>query len=608
MKQQNWKPATGHIQTAWADDIDPANVLPDYPRPQLVRKEWMNLNGLWDYAIQPKDQPVPSRYQGQILVPFCLESSLSGVKRKLFPSQRLWYHRTFTIPAKWKNSSIVLHFGAVDWEAKVYLNQKLVGQHTGGFYPFSFDISGFLKEGDNELIVSVWDPTDSHWQERGKQVLSPKGIMYTAVSGIWQTVWLEPVHPVHIEQVKITPDFDNSRVMLKLSLTGDEECQAIVSVLEQGKEVKTEKGSSADPFLIELPNPRIWSPESPFLYDLTIKLTKGRKVYDQVNSYFGIRKFGIDFDSSNIPRLYLNNQPLFHNGILDQGYWPDGLYTAPTDEALKFDIELAKKLGFNTLRKHIKIEPARWYYHCDRLGMIVWQDMINGGTAINPFAAGVLPFLGVHLNDNRLLGRFGRNSIASRINFRKEIKEMIDCLYNFPCIGVWVPFNESWGQFNAKQTADWVKEQDPTRIVDHASGWHDQGGGDLVNLHTYFKQLKLPKRKDERVMVISEFGGYSLSIPGHVWNKEIVFGYKKFETLEAFANAFRKLIHAQVKPLIAEGLSAIIYTQLTDVEVETNGLITYDRDILKIKEEIIRQVNQDLQREINKVLEIKSSE
>lgn len=588
----SWKPALVSLMTRWAKKVDPKRVLQEYPRPQMVRGEWINLNGLWDYSIKPLTEEV-TKYDGKILVPFPIESALSGVKKPLQPDERLWYRREFQIPSKWKGQRLLLHFGAVDWKAEVWINGYSVGKHTGGYYPFIFDISEYIVDGDNEIVASVWDPTDTYGQERGKQTLKPGGIFYTPVSGIWQTVWIEPVPIDYIKGIKMTPDIDSEELSIGIETVGEKkdlEFEAIV--YEDGNEITSGKGKSGDNIKLKIINQRLWSPESPFLYDITIRLIQNNSVIDEINSYFGMRKFSVERDNEGIKRLFLNNKPLFQNGVLDQGYWPDGLYTAPTDEALSFDVEMTKKLGFNMTRKHIKVEPARWYYHCDRLGLIVWQDMISGGGGLNALHHLILPTLARRFNskDNKYKVT-GRGEKSNRDNYKKELKEMIDTLYNVPSIGMWVPFNEAWGQFDAAEIAEWVMEYDPTRCVDHASGWYDQGIGEIKSVHIYFRKLRMPKGVNDRTVVISEYGGYSLLEKGHVWNEDKEFGYKRFKASNELQAAYESLINNQLKPLVQKGVSAAVYTQLTDVETEINGLITYDREIVKMDMCVLRDLN-----------------
>lgn len=586
MADRGWSPVEGQLMTRWGKEVDPGNVLPEYPRPQLVRGDWMNLNGLWDYAIRSAEDEDDGHYQGKILVPFPVESALSGVMRPLLPEQKLWYRRTFVLPLNWEGKRLLLHLGAVDWKAEVWVNGKLAGEHTGGFYPYTLDVTDLVRDDDNELVVSVWDPTDTYGQERGKQVLKPGGIFYTAVSGIWQTVWLEAVPREYIRGLKLVPHIDAEELRLAIDWTGREKgTEFEVIALDNGREVAGARGGGQE-VRLKIPSPKLWSPDSPFLYDLKVRAWAGGQLEDEVSSYFGMRKFSIGRDGGGINRLFLNNQPLFQNGVLDQGYWPDGLYTAPSDEALKYDVEVAKELGFNMIRKHIKVEPARWYYHCDCLGVIVWQDMVNGGGSFNIWQHTVKPQLtGRFVVKDNKYKKSGRQDKANRDNFRKELQEMIDALHNFTCIGMWVPFNEGWGQFDAAEIAQWVKDYDPTRWVDHASGWYDQGGGDVSSIHTYFTRLRIPRRRGQRPVVISEYGGYSFKVSGHVWREDKEFGYRKYKTPEGFQEAYASLMKKQLEPLLARGISAAVYTQVADVETEINGLMTYDRAEIKISKQ-----------------------
>jgi beta-galactosidase/beta-glucuronidase len=595
-----WKPVPGNIMTQWAKDVSSENVWAEYPRPQMTRPDWLNLNGLWGYSIVPKEQLIESDMQGQILVPFAIESALSGVKRPLRTGDRLWYRRTFTVPDAWRGKRVLLHFGAVDWQTKVFVNDQPVGEHVGGYLPFWFDVTDSLIEGKNDLLVSVWDPTDDHWQQRGKQADKPHTIWYTAVSGIWQTVWLEPVPQAYIAGLKITPDMDAGTVRVRVMPGGARTGSGVVGVrvYDDGTLVaESETENAAAEITVPIPNPKLWGPASPHLYDLEV--TAGE---DRVGSYFGMRKFSVEAG-----RLCLNNRPLFQFGPLDQGYWPDGLYTPPTDEAMRRDIELVKGLGCNMLRKHVKVEPARYYYHCDRLGLIVWQDMPNGGAVVDEVRMFLVNLLGLPHRD-RNYRRAGRTEAASRDDFRRELREMVDHLHNFACIGMWVPFNEAWGQFDATAVAKWLHEYDPSRPVDHASGWFDQGGGDCESPHIYFRKLKPKKNlfntkgtkdhkgkiKEQRATVLSEFGGYSLKVDGHLWNSSAEFGYKKFTTPEALTEAYVALIEDELKPWADAGLSAAVYTQTTDVEVEVNGYVTYDRAVEKMDFEKVRLAHKRL--------------
>lgn len=585
-----WKPAGDQVMTRWARDVDLDAPLPEYPRPQLVRPDWLNLNGLWSYAVTPGEPPVA--HEGQILVPFPIESSLSGVGRALLPHETLWYTRTFEVPSAWAGRHVLLHFGAVDWLAVVSLNGKLLGEHRGGYLPFSFDITTLLIEGANELVVQVQDPTDTSSQARGKQTLKPGGILYTAVSGIWQTVWLEPVPEYHIESVTATPDVETGTVSLSVVTTAVTQVNVTV---RDGERVVAECTEPSDtPISLKIPEERLWSPDDPHLYDLDVAIPGG----DKVTSYFGMRSFGMARDPQGHQRLTLNGEVYFQHGLLDQGYWPDGLYTAPTDEALRHDVELARRLGYNMIRKHMKVEPLRWYYHCDRLGVIVWQDMPSGGDARNQIWLGFLALVGIHMRDDSCSGRrqLGREEGAARRSFLDELTQMVDHLRGETCIACWVPFNEGWGQFDAAATADQVRQQDPTRLVDHASGWFDQGGGDLKSVHRYILRLRLSRRTSRRCFVVSEYGGYNLLVTDHVWRFDKVFGYRHFTSRAQLLEAYRSLIEDQLRPLIDKGLSASVYTQTTDVEQETNGIVTYDREVIKFDEDTICRINENVWR------------
>jgi len=588
--------------TRWAKDVVPENVWPEYPRPQMVRSDWLNLNGLWQYDIRDKKETLPASLDvkfdtlGDILVPFPVESALSGVKRPLLPEQHLWYKRTFTLPTDWLGQKLLLHFGAVDWEATVWVNGRQVGMHRGGYTPFSFEISELVQfEGENELVVAVWDPTDSHGQERGKQVLNPKNIWYTAVSGIWQTVWLEPVPQTVISRLKLTPDIDSEQLETAVFLQGvADDIEVQVDLSNEGEIVAqaTVAADHAQPLTLQVLNPKLWSPDDPFLYDLRVTLLRGNEVVDQVTSYVGMRKFGIGKDENGSLRFQLNNQPHFQFGPLDQGYWPDGLYCPPTDEAMRYDIELTKQLGFNMMRKHVKVEPARFYYHCDKLGLIVHQDMPNGGESVGIMLSTIAVLVGWRRNDSNYT-KAGRTKPENRQQFKDELQAMVDTLHNAACIGMWVPFNEGWGQFDAKEIADWLRAYDPTRLIDHASGWFDQGGPDFKSLHIYGKNLskKAPKK---RAVLLSEFGGYSLKLLGHIWDEDAEYGYRKFGTSEALTNLYIELLENELAPWIKNGLSGAIYTQTTDVEGEVNGYITYDRAVMKMDSDRITAIHKKI--------------
>jgi beta-galactosidase/beta-glucuronidase len=562
----------------------------------MTRPNWVNLNGRWDYAILPSEVPFPKAYPGSIRVPFPVESALSGVQQPLLPEQKLWYCRTFTDPrAEWGEASrVLLHFGAVDYVCEVWVNEKRVGGHRGGYLPFTLDITSALQPGENELLVSAWDPTDTGLQQRGKQVLQPQSIWYTAVSGIWQTVWLEGVPALSIDSLRLTPDVDGQTLAVAVKLRGAAdglrlEAQASLN----GENVAAASGDANAPLTLGIPNPQLWAPGHPTLYDLRLRLTCGGETVDEVGSYFAMRKFGLAPDANGSLRFTLNGEPLFLYGPLDQGYFPDGLYTPPSEEAMLFDIEYTRRIGCNLIRKHVKVEPLRWYHACDRLGMIVWQDMPNGGLIDGMLVAGLTQICGFFRRDTRWLKRFGREQESNRDAFREELQGLVDHLYNAACIAVWVPFNESWGQFHARDVAKWLKTYDPTRLVDHASGWFDQGGGDFQSQHIYFKKLKRPT-PNGRAFVLSEFGGYSLKTSGHVWDETKKFGYRFYDTPEALTQAYLDLLENGIKPLIPQGLAAAVYTETTDVEIEINGYLTYDRKVEKMDAGVLRKAHEKL--------------
>lgn len=579
------------MKSIFTEKVSKTSPLPEYPRPQLERESWQNLNGVFHYKITDEFCKQPDDFDGDILVPFAIESLLSGVEKSLNPSDRLWYVRSFSLDEKLKEKNILLHFGAVDWQCKVYVNKQLAGTHTGGYCAFSFDITDLLTAGENELAVCVYDPTDAGWQQRGKQVNKTHGFWYTATSGIWQTVWLEAVNPCHIKKLNLLPDIDQNLLNIKTFLSEQTADVKIVAEIFDGENLLITQQISTDEDIV-LQNYTLWSPENPKLYDLKLTVWFNGEVTDTVKSYFGMRKFNIAKDEKGLTRLFLNNKPYFQRGLLDQGYWCDSGMTPPTDEAMIFDIAEMKRLGFNMLRKHIKIEPMRWYYHCDRLGMIVWQDMVSGGAYIGDFYAGVLPNLGIRVKDT-VYTRFSRDKQEWRDDFKRELGEMIDQLYNAVSIYCWVPFNEAWGQFDALQICDYVKQLDKSRVVDHASGWYDQGGGDVNSMHKYILPIHLRKPKD-RAFVVTEFGGYSRVVSGHTWDEKKAFGYLMFKTEESLTKAYKKLIERQIIPIIDKGLSGTIYTQVSDVENEVNGIYTYDRSCLKIDESVLTDLNRQM--------------
>jgi len=564
--QSNWKMQSAQLSTKWNKQIDTENVLSEYPRPQMVRKNWVNLNGLWEYAIAKKSFDQPTKFDGQILVPYPFESALSGTKKLLLPDELLWYKKTFQAPSR-KGKKVLLHFGAVDWQSTISINGKYIGSHNGGYQNFSFDISEELQEGDNELIVKVSDPSEKGFGPYGKQNLNPQGIMYTACSGIWQTVWLEVVPEVFIESLKVTPDVDNNRLQLSVNafeFTKDYSIETLVN---------NEKLRFTQAQKIEIPinNTHLWSPEDPFLYDITVRLLYNGKPVDEVKSYFGMRKIEIKKDANGIDRIFLNNKYIFNLGVLDQGYWPDGIYTAPTDEALRWDIQAIKSMGFNTIRKHIKVEPDRWYYWCDKLGMLVWQDM--------PFCA--------------------NGSQEAKFEYEKENKANIEQLYNHPSIICWVLFNEGWNSYDQKRLTETIKKLDLTRLVNGHSGENYAKtpaaekwiSSDMTDVHEYPGPGIAPKQ-DGKAMVLGEWGGVGVSIAGHQWNAKSGWGYIKVSP-EEFARKYEFMMK-HLKIFEEEGLSGAIYTQPFDVEIEENGLITYDREIFKIPAEKIRAINQTM--------------
>jgi hypothetical protein len=575
--QAEWQPAKGPLATRWAAEVRPGNALPEYPRPQLTRPDWLNLNGLWDYAIAAKEAAQPGKFDGQILVPYPVESALSGVMKPLSETQKLWYRRNFAIPSSWQGRRVLLHFGAVDWETKVWVNGRELGSHQGGYDGFSFDVTEALKaSGDQEVVVAVTDPTDTGTQPRGKQVLKPNGIWYTPVSGIWQTVWLEPVSLVSIAEAKLAPNIDRKELAITVATYGDADGMRVEAVaIEGGKPVAKATGKPGATFQLAIPNPKLWSPSQPKLYDLKIKLTKNGRTVDEVASYFGMRKIALGKDSRGVTRLFLNNEPLFQFGPLDQGFWPDGIYTAPTDAALRYDIEITKKLGFNLARKHVKIEPDRWYYWCDRLGLLVWQDMPSGDRYIGPKEADIT------------------RSEESTRQYYQELGRLIDGRGNHPSIVMWVPFNEGWGQFDTRQVADWVAHRDPSRLVNSVSGWADRGAGDVYDLHDY-PGPGAPPMEAKRAAVLGEYGGLGLPVGGHTWQDQKNWGYRSFTNAVQLMEAYLEL-DKKLGPLVEDkGLAAAVYTQTTDVEIEVNGLMTYDRAQIKMDADIVAAANRQV--------------
>ena len=608
IEEFNWSPVKGRLMTRWANTVSPDNVLPEYPRPQMIRKEWINLNGLWEYTVTDLEAKVPLSFEGKILVPFPLESALSGVMKNLQPDQLLWYHKSFKLPPAWKGRHILLHFGSVDWKATVYLNGKEVIEHKGGYDPFSIDITEATNSNDEqELVVKVWDPTDlgridtvnAPRQPSGKQRSVPYGAEYSQVSGIWKTVWLEPVPASRIEKFDLVTDIDQQVIRIKVFEKGiDDSCSVVVTAIDDGIEIAKATGKAGKNLTLKIPNPKLWWPESPFLYDLKISLYKSEKKVDEVRGYFGMRKISIGKDANNVTRILLNNKFIFQIGLLDQGYWPDGLYTAPSDSALRYDVELMKKLGFNVARKHGKVEPDRWYYWCDKMGLLVWQDM----TPKFP-AAG-----------------YGKNELYTSpqdaSQFELELQNMVNGLRNHPSIVLWTIFNETWGQYDTRRLTAWVKQLDSTRLVNSASGCENFGVGDIIDGHQYpgpgpgptktspaagpdewqWEVKAIPGKK--RAAVVGEFGGLFLFYPDHSWNKTLKelrpfvdAGYPMLNTSEELTSRYEAMLKTLHEMIQTNGVSGGMFTQFSDVEVEVNGLVTYDRSIIKADTARIKQAN-----------------
>ncbi len=577
-----WSIAGDRIRTAWAEQITPDNVLPEYPRPQMERGEWLNLNGLWNYAVTPTSSAKPAAFDGEILVPYAIESALSGVMRRVSETEALWYEREFSVPSKWLKGKVMLNFGAVDWRADVYVNGIHVGNHTGGFAPFSMDITPALKKGAAQtLTVRVWDPSDMGDQPVGKQRKNPYGIWYTPVTGIWQTVWLEPVSAQnHI--VSVLPECSVSKSEIYVTTEcADNSAMVEVEVFDGEKSVGKSRTFGGVKAVLPVADAKLWSPDSPFLYDVKVTLLQNGKQVDAVKSYAALREVGTMRDQYGHKRITLNGKPIFMFGPLDQGWWPDGLLTPPTDEALKYDILLTKRLGFNVIRKHIKIEPARWYYYCDREGMLVWQDMPNIEKTGNLWSRNVMNG-----------GTDKPLSEQAKANYYKEWGEIIDVLRMHPSIVVWVPFNEAWGQFDTEKVATWTKQRDGSRLVNAASGGNLRQCGDIIDIHHY-PGPAMPVRDSERVVVVGEYGGIGLPVSGHTWTDEKNWGYVKFQTKEDVTNTYVDYVE-QLKALVLQGVSSAIYTQTTDVEVEVNGFVTYDRKVDKMDFDRVYKANQEV--------------
>lgn len=595
--QNDWKPAGNKISTNWSAKVDPAKPLNEYPRPQLTRKNWMNLNGLWQYALLPvaNASAIPATTDGKILVPFAIESALSGVGKTVGKDSVLWYKNTFQVPSAMRKGKIVLHFGAVDWATEVYINKIKVGEHKGGYDPFSFNITSALQKGTaQEIAVRVWDPSNDGPQPRGKQVKKPEGIWYTPVTGIWQTVWIENVPETYISSIDKVPDIDNGIIAVTVSANnlqpGDE---ISIKALDGSQLIASQTISNNEPAKLSIPSPKLWSPSNPFLYDLQVSITRKGKMIDEAGSYFAMRKISMKADAQGIQRMLLNNQFLFQYGPLDQGWWPDGLYTAPTDEALLFDIAETKNMGFNMIRKHVKVEPARWYYYADKLGMLVWQDMPSGDLGGNSWDSRPGQITGRKMEKDR--------TAESEAIYKTEWNAIIKALHPFPCIVVWVPFNEAWGQFKTKEITEWTKKLDPSRLVNAASGGNFlENVGDILDLHNYpDPQMPTPYLFGKKqVVVLGEFGGLGLPLEEHTWQDKNNWGYQTFKNQQELETRYARLMN-DLSALIPLGLSAAVYTQTTDVEIETNGLMTYDRKVFKIDPKRLKELHQKLYQQRN---------
>jgi len=571
----DWQPAKGPLMTKWAKDVSPDKVHPEYPRPQMVRKEWMNLNGLWEFAAakEKEEPPLAKKLDGRILVPFPVESALSGVMK---PAERVWYRRTFDVKKEWADRRLLLHFGAVNWEATVWVNGKKLDTHRGGYDGFTLDITDALKkDGPQEIVVGVWNPIDGGTQPRGKQVKKPGGIFYTASTGIWQTVWLEPVPKASIESLTIVPDLDHGRVVVTVHGRGTGKAHK-VTITVSAREVDPANRLHVpleEPVEVEIGRVLPWSPESPFLYDLTVDLVDDQKGtgIDAVAGYCALRKIEVKKDDNGVTRMFLNGKPYFQVGPLDQGFWPDGLYTDPTDEALKYDIEITKKLGFNMIRKHVKVEPERWYHWCDKLGVLVWQDMPSGDASVAPGKGEI------------------KRTEASTKQYEHELLRMIDGRGNHPCVVMWVPFNEGWGQFDTERIVALVKKRDPSRLVDCASGWNDFPCGDVHDLHAY-PGPGSPEPEEKRAAVLGEFGGLGLKVDGHTWENK-TWGYQGAKDSADLTRKYERLLRRVWELKDKPGLSAAVYTQTTDVETEANSLLTYDRAVVKVDADRVAAAN-----------------
>ena len=593
-----WAPAGDHILTDWAAQVSPQNAHPEYPRPQLIRADWKSLNGLWDYAITKADAPRPDAWDGQILVPFCVESALSGVGRRVGADSTLWYKREIKTPRGWKGR-VLLHFDAVDWKTTVWLNGQELGTHTGGYTAFSYDITDAMKKGAQELVVRVWDGTDNDEQPRGKQVAEPYSIWYTPVTGIWQSVWLEPVPEAYVKDYNCTSDIEKGTLTVFPELEGEADSVEVV-LYEGGEGYDAEAGqhgallcsaqaAAGEPLELRIPEPELWSPEHPYLYALEIKVLSAGKEMDKVSAYTALRSSTQVIDGQGYKRLGLNGKPYFQFGPLDQGWWPDGLYTAPTDEALVYDIVKTRDWGYNLIRKHIKVEPARWYYYCDRMGMLVWQDMPSVAKNVKTPKG----------DPNKQWGQWHYGdgwdyplSDSAKANYYKEWGEIMHQLKKYPCIVVWVPFNEGWGQFDTEAVVAFTREQDATRLINSASGGSSRLCGDILDGHNYPRPIMKFRSEGAQIDVLGEYGGIGYAVEGHLWQADKNWGYKGLcNSGEEVLEKYRHYALDEFIPEIKSGVSAGVYTQTTDVEIEVNGLMTYDRKVIKVDEAALRDIN-----------------
>ena len=581
-EESKWVPAGNKIKTKWGINLTPNNIWQEYPRPQLERKDWLNLNGFWSYSITDIHSTKPEKFDEKILVPFCLESSLSGDMKSLNEKQILWYFKEFEIPKEWKDKNILLHFNAVDWKCELYLNDIIIGEHFGGYSEFYFDITKHIKEGNNKIVLKVWDPSDKGYQPTGKQCLEPHSIWYTPISGIWQTVWLEPVSEQYIKQLEFNNDLDKKEIKINCKLNNDEKLPVEIKIIYNEKEILQLKGNSSEEIIFKIPEEDFhpWSPNEPNIYTIKLQLFNiNNQIIDSISSYTTIRKVEQKKDENGFNRIYLNNKPLFNMGTLDQGYWPDGLYTPPSEEAMIYDINKLKELGFNTIRKHVKIEPYRYYYHCDKIGILIWQDMPSGDRQNNKWE---------HHGLNA--GEDVKRSEESKNDYYKEWAEIINNLKFFQCIIIWIPFNEAWGQFDTEKVVTFTGKQDSSRLINAASGGNHRICGNFLDLHNYphpDQYLKV----DNLINILGEFGGLGLDIKGHTW-KDDNWGYKTMKTKEEVTEKYEEYINMIINSF--KGFSAAIYTQTTDVEIEINGLITYDREQIKVIEDRIKAVNEKI--------------